>query len=38
MKNPISIDAILRLMKILITQYKELKVRFKKQQIEKDFL
>lgn len=38
MENPISIDAILRLMKILITQYKELKVYFKKQQIEKDFL
>lgn len=38
MKNPISIDAILRLMKILIIRYKELKVKFKKQQIEKDFV
>lgn len=38
MENPISIDAILNEMKILINRYKELKVKFKKQQIEKDFV
>ena len=38
MENPISLDAILSEMKILITQYKKLKVEFKKQQIEKDFV
>ena len=37
MPNPISIDAIVSEMKILITQYKELKVKYKKQQLEKDF-
>lgn len=38
MINPISIDDILSKMKILITEYKELKVKFKKYQIEKDFV
>ena len=38
MENPISLDDILSEMKILITQYKKLKVEFKKQQIEKDFV
>ena len=37
MENPISLDDILSEMKMLITQYKKLKVKFKKQQIEKDF-
>ena len=37
MENPISIDSIVSEMKILITQYKELKVKYKKQQLEKDF-
>lgn len=37
MENPISIDTILSEMKTLIASYKELKVKFKKQQIEKDF-
>lgn len=38
MENPISIDYILGEMKTLITEYKDLKVKFKKQQIEKDFV
>lgn len=38
MENPISIDDILSKMKILITEYKELKVKFKKYQIEQDFV
>lgn len=38
MENPISIDSILNEMKILITRYKNLKVKFKKLQIEKDFV
>lgn len=37
MNNPISIGAILSEMKILITQYKELKIKYKIQQIEEDF-
>lgn len=37
MPNHISLDGILNEMKTLITQYKKLKVEFKKQQIEKDF-
>lgn len=38
MENPISIDYILSEMKTLITEYKELKVKFKKYQIEQDFV
>ena len=38
MENPISLDDILSEMKTLIIQYKKLKVKFKKQQIEKDFV
>ena len=38
MENPISIDAIISKMKKLIARYKELKVYFKKYQIEKDFV
>lgn len=38
MEHPISIDAILSEMKTLITEYKELKVKFKKYQIEQDFV
>jgi len=38
MENSISLDDILSEMKMLITQYKKLKVKFKKQQIEKDFV
>ncbi|MBO7527443.1 MAG: hypothetical protein J6T74_06090, partial [Clostridia bacterium] len=38
MINPISIDDILSKMKTLITEYKELKVKFKKYQIEQDFV
>lgn len=38
MINPISIDDVLSKMKILITEYKELKVKFKKYQIEQDFV
>ena len=38
MENPISIDYILNEMKTLITEYKELKVKYKKYQIEQDFV
>jgi hypothetical protein len=38
MENPISIDYILGEMKTLITEYKELKVKYKKYQIEQDFV
>ena len=38
MENPISIDYILSEMKNLITEYKELKVKFKKYMIEQDFV
>lgn len=38
MENYISIDAIISEMKTLISRYKELKVYFKKYQIEKDFV
>ena len=38
MENPITIDAIISEMKILISRYKELKVYFKKYQIEQDFV
>lgn len=37
MEHPISINSILSEMKTLITEYKELKVKFKKYQIEQDF-
>lgn len=36
-ENPLLIDDILNEMKTSITSYKELKVKIKKQQIEKDF-
>ena len=36
-ENPMIRDAILNKMKTSITSYKELRVKFKKQQIEKDF-
>lgn len=38
MENHISIDYILGEMKTLITEYKELKVKYKKYQIEQDFV
>ena len=38
MENPISIDAIISEIKKLIARYKELKVKFKKYQIEQDFV
>ena len=38
MENPISIDYILGEMKTLITEYKELKVKYKKYLIEQDFV
>lgn len=38
LSNPICIDEILSEMKILIAQYKDLKVKIKKYQIEQDFV
>ena len=38
MENPISIDYIISEMKTLITEYKELKVKYKKYMIEQDFV